>query len=425
MDAARIAGRRGSRRSETNCATRVAERLADYALQKWHDKFGGNATAGQRVGRVGHLRGPAPASMQLERAASAPAAVGARAGRRGSPWSSPSPRRPTSCLPHERRRRRSRAPTPWRRRRRRRPSSGRTRAARSRRRVAAGRSKQQIAAEPGGSPSSSSVFVSPGGKLQCHFLIHRGQPSSWAARRASSSRGTLAELIRPFFARIGEDKACVDRRPGILRVGPVPCFKGWQLRPFGPVDALQCVDSAPELEIYSAGSSDLLCSHCSHTAESDGCKSERRPDHRSCLCFCRRSLQPVEVRLYLVLVGSHTDSTETSCPPLLCGLCPLRWRQPLELWRHKIFQNLGKRKPRKAATAAEATSKALEGPKGHGLQPEFLPKPMFDPARRFFATTPRGSRLSYCWDGPLRGTRPVPLCRVVSAHAIGRANEDE
>ena len=134
MDAARITGRRGSRRSETNRATRVAERLADYALQKWHDKFGGNATADNVSVVLAIFEDPPPASMQLERAASAPAAV-ARAGSAGRPWSSPSPRRPTSCLPHERRRRR-RARAPWlhgaaaepgRR-----PSSGRTRAARSR-----------------------------------------------------------------------------------------------------------------------------------------------------------------------------------------------------------------------------------------------------------------------------------------------------
>ena len=78
MDAARITGRRGSRRSETNRATRVAERLADYALQKWHDKFGGNATADNVSVVLAIFEDPPPASMQLERAASAPAAVGAR-----------------------------------------------------------------------------------------------------------------------------------------------------------------------------------------------------------------------------------------------------------------------------------------------------------------------------------------------------------
>ena len=77
MDAARITGRRGSRRSETNRATRVAERLADYALQKWHDKFGGNATA-DNVSVVLALFEDPPPSIPLERAASAPAAVGAR-----------------------------------------------------------------------------------------------------------------------------------------------------------------------------------------------------------------------------------------------------------------------------------------------------------------------------------------------------------
>merc|ERR1711927_27763 len=72
MDAARITGRRGSRRSETNRATRVAERLADYALQKWHDKFGGNATA-DNVSVVLALFEDPPPSLPLERAASAPA----------------------------------------------------------------------------------------------------------------------------------------------------------------------------------------------------------------------------------------------------------------------------------------------------------------------------------------------------------------
>ena len=63
---------------DRNRATRVAERLADYALQKWHDKFGGNATADNVSVVLAIFEDPPPASMQLERAASAPAAGGAR-----------------------------------------------------------------------------------------------------------------------------------------------------------------------------------------------------------------------------------------------------------------------------------------------------------------------------------------------------------
>lgn len=75
MDATHKTGRRASRTSKANRARRVAERLADYTLTKWHDKFGGNATA-DNISVVLVLFEDPPASLALERAASAPAAVG-------------------------------------------------------------------------------------------------------------------------------------------------------------------------------------------------------------------------------------------------------------------------------------------------------------------------------------------------------------